>query len=309
MFLAAGLAAFASGKDLGGRGMHEDGLALGFELGFRGAEIGGLAGAWQPYLRRYIAYAREFPGDPLGIFDAIGLTAETDITAAFAGRGEETEHSLWLYMKLSFDRRLSGRTTLSFLMEKEIYELILTARERNRPNMTAVVEPGAMLARELGSGGAVFAAASAPIAYLDMFCIPGAGDPPARAGATWRDSRRACEIGLDFAVGWKSAFGLGIEATLKTTVAGRSPWDGDRGITGLKAKIAYERSRLFLGIDFRAERGAGAMVSPIISVSAGRFDIYAYLALAGIGPRGAGAASRPKAGAAAGLRWTVFSFD
>ncbi|MCL2600081.1 MAG: hypothetical protein FWD88_02740 [Treponema sp.] len=297
MLLTVGLAAFAHGGGGGGRGAHEDGLAVGFEWGYRDSDP--RLGGGHHYVRPYIAYGQRF------LDDTIGLIAEMDITTAFDDGG--TENSLYLNLEFSFDRRLSEDVTLTFILEKEFDDLMLSPRANDSPNMTAVIAPGARLSRVFYNGDTIFTEVSMPITYLDTW-----------GGVTMEASRRNNVFGFNFTFGWESAFGLNVEATLATTVAGRQNADGTwpahtagaaAGITNLELGFTYEVNRLFLGLDFDIKRGAngpaGLMITPMVSVNVGHFDIYAYWVFDHVRP-GWRPNNRLENSVSLGVRWTVF---
>jgi len=252
LILAAG---FATAEDLG--------LTAGLEFG-----LGNVGQAYdgdiEPYLMPMIIYETAF------LDGALDLYAELDYTIGFYDAYNEDDDkvvpmSLYFDFSLGYNLSLGSASTLSFILENEFDEIILSPTFKDSTNITGIFTPAVKFNQEFNFGD-LYAQIGVPITYVQY------------------EKDADALIGLDFTLGWSSTFGLGLEAIIYTLLA---PSD-DSDYLGLELTASYETGPFYfeLNAEFPKESDYGFTLTPEVDYSFGNFTVYAFFEFAGIGSDG-----------------------
>jgi len=230
------------------------GLTAGLEFG-----IGNVGKTNDVYLMPMIIYETAF-------FDgALDLSTELDYTFGF---GDELAQSLYFDFFLGYNLSLGSASTLSFILENEFDELEISPDSR----LTGIFTPAVKFNQGFDFGD-IYAQIGVPITYLDK------GD--------------TTTTGLDFTLGWGSAFGLGLEAVIYTMLA-----PGDADYVGLEATVSYETGPIYceINIYFPKEVKYGITITPEFDYALGSLTLYTFIEFAGIGVDGGEVSISPALG-------------
>ena len=211
---------------------------------------------------------------PMFIFDrsfmngALDLYAELDYTFGFEKEpnkdGDDVfPQSLYVDLLAGYNLGIGRASTLSFILENEFDEIIISPRSSDGNNITGIFTPAVKFTQGFGIGD-VYARVGAPITYIQ-------DNKDADLGA-----------GLDFTLGWNSRFGLWLEATMHMLLA---PSD-DTGYTGLDASAYFDTGLINIGADVTVPSEVsdlGLTVTPKVTVSLGSLSVYAKCEFAGLG--------------------------
>ena len=224
-----------------------------------------------PYIMPGIAYGTSF------LDGALDLYTELDYYIGLNKPNDEDKISQELYhdLFLGYNLSLTDSSTLSFLLENELDLIFAPEKE-----YYGIFRPGVCFNQNIESAGDFFAQIDLPIGYFD----------------DWGES--TTPVGLDFAVGWGSNFGLGLKAKMFFLLA---PSDYDTGYTGIDLTASFEKGPVFGQVQVRIAKDkdgtssfmdgsslkAGVAIIPSIQYS---FDmglsIYANCAVGSIGSTG-----------------------
>jgi len=269
LFVLALTAGFAAAEDDEGIG-----LSAGLEFG-----VGNVSkaddGDMNPYLMPMLIYENSFLDETLDVY------AELDYTFGFAKEpnddGDEVNpQSLYFDFSLAYNLGLGGASTLSFILENEFDEITISPQYRETNALTGIFTPAVKFNQELDIGD-LFAQIGAPITYIQY------------------DKDADTETGLDFTLGWNSAFGLGIEAKVCTLIV---PGD-DAGYQGIEAIISYETETIYIEVETiipRETGGDGVTVTPEFDYFFNNFTFYVKCECAGIGVDGGSISITPALG-------------
>ena len=266
LFMAAGLA-MADDEGIG--------LSVGLEFG-----IGNVNKAddneIEPYLKPMIIYGQSF------LDDALDISAELDYIFGFtkvpnSDGDEKFPQSLYFDLMAAYNLYLGSASTLSFSLENELDEFIISPRLEDSNNIIGTFTPAVKFTQELDFGD-LYAQISVPLTYVQP-------DKDADTG-----------LGLNFTVGWVSTFGLGLEAKILTSIL---PGD-DAGYAGLDMIISYEAGSIYADVEIIIPHQIsedGVSITPEFDYSLGNFTFYTNCEFAGIGVDGGSVRISPALGA------------
>ena len=253
LILAVG---FASAQELS--------LTVGMEYG-----IGNINRAYDddtyPYLMPMIIYENTFLDDTLDLY------AELDYTFGFTKTPNEDgkevlPQSLYFDFSLGYNLSLGSASTLTFILENEFDELIISPSFKDSNNLRGIFTPAVKYTHGFDFGD-LYAQTGVPVTYV-------------------QEVKDADIIaGFDFTVGWGSTFGLGLEATFYTQIAPRD----DAGYLGLEAIASYETDSFYFELDviFPSKISEeGLTITPEVDYAFGNFTFYTFIEFAGIGVNG-----------------------
>jgi len=261
---------FAAGEDH--EGDEGIGLSVGLEFG-----IGNVNKAndeeMNPYLMPMLIYENSFFDETLDVY------AEFDYTFGFTKEpnddGDEVNpQSMYIDLLIGYNLGLGDASTLSFILENEFDEIIISPRLNNGINLTGIFTPAVKFNHTLDFGD-LFAKIGVPITYYDI------------------DTDAA--IGLDFTLGWSSTFGLGIEAKICTLL---SPGD-DVGYNGFEPIISYKTEHIYIEVETIIPKkisNEGVTITPEFDYSFKNFTFYVKCEFAGIGTDGGDVSITPALG-------------
>jgi opacity protein-like surface antigen len=271
LFALAMLASFAAADDDYDKGI---GLSAGLEFG-----IGNINKAndveMSPYIMPMLIYENSFFDEALDIY------AEVDYTFGFTKEpdGDDADvypQSLYSDLMIGYNMGLGDTSTLSFILENEFDEIIISPKYKESNSLTGIFTPTIKFNQELDIGD-LFFKIGAPITYIQY------------------DKDADKIVGLDFTVGWNSSFGLGLEAKACTVIV---PSD-DAGYTGTEAIVSYETKPIYIEVKtiIPKEIGdEGVTVTPEFDYSVKNFTFYVKCEFAGIGISGGNAVISPALG-------------
>jgi hypothetical protein len=201
-----------------------------------------------PYLMPMLIYENSFLDDSLEFY------AELDYIFGFTkepnDEGNEVfPQSLYFDLMVGYNLGLGSASTLSFILENEFDEIIISPRFKESNALTGIFTPAVKFTQSFDFGD-LFAQVGVPITYVQY------------------DKDADTEVGIDSTLGWNSSFGLGIEIKVLTLIAPRDI----SGFNGLEALIGYEY--VFRNFTFYAKceftgigiKGEGMCVSPALGV-------------------------------------------
>jgi len=250
LVLAAG---FAAGQELG--------LTAGLEFGL--GNVGEANdGDIEPYIIPMLIYENAF------LDGALDLYAELDYTLGFATTENEDGDdvlpmSLYFDLYLGYNLSLGTASTLSFILENEFDEILLSPTYKESNNINGIFTPAVRFTQGFDFGD-LYATIGVPINYVQY------------------EKDADALIGLDFTLGWESSFGLGLEAIIKTMIA---PEDAT-GYYELEATISYETGPIYgeVNLIFPKEiKEEGITITPEFDYALGNLTLYTFIEFAGIG--------------------------
>ena len=240
-------------------GFGEEGVALGLEFSIDEVNEDGR----MPYLTGIAGFGHSFLGGDLNFY--------TELKYNFGfGHGHGHDHedhdhghdhhdhegspqSIYFNLMLGYKVGLGTESSLTFILQHEIDELVISPRSDESNNITGIFTSAINFNHEFDRGD-LYAQIDLPVAYIQE-------DKDADAG-----------IGLDFTLGWKSLLGLGLEATL---LASLSP---EAGLDGLQFAIGYEAEPLSFSVETLFPLSnfdhSGINIIPEISYRHGHFNFY-----------------------------------
>ena len=254
----------------------EEGIGLSFGLEF-GIDNINKANEEEmvPYLMPMIIYEQSFLDEDIDVYAELGYTfgfnkvPKTD--------GDKTfPQSLYLDLIFGYNLGLGSSSILSFIVENKFDEIIISPRLDESNNITGIFTPAVKFTQELGFGDP-YAQIGAPITYVQY------------------DKDADTEIGLDFTIGWKSTFGLGLEAKVLTLL---SPGD-DAGYAGLEAIISYKTGPFYFEVEAIIPQeisDEGVTLTPEFDYSLRRLTFYLSCEFTGIGVDDGGVSVSPALG-------------
>jgi len=223
------------------------GLSVGLEFG-----VGNVNKAndeeMYPYLMPMLIYENSFLDETLDIY------AEVDYIFGFTKEpnedGDEVNpQSIYVDLMIGYNLKLGGTSTLSFILENEFDEIIITPKYKEANVLTGIFTPAIKFNQEIKIGD-LFVKIGAPITYIQYY----------------KDADT--EVGLDFTLGWNSSFGLGLEAKVCTLIV---PSD-DAGYKGIEATISYDYSfknfTFYVKCEFAGigVEGDGVSITPALGI-------------------------------------------
>jgi hypothetical protein len=219
----------------------------------------------EPYLMPFIIYERALLDGALDIF------TELDYTFGFIKTldGENNEvypQTLYFDLLLAYNLGLGTASTLSFILENEIDVFTIVPRFKDGNNIPGIFTPAVNFSQGFDFGD-LYTRVGLPVTYI------------------LGDKNADTLVGLDFTLGFYSAFGLGLEAKALTQLA---PGEG-RGYLGLEALITFETGPVYFEVlaeipkDISEE---GVIITPEFDFSFGNFTFYTFCEFTGIGAGG-----------------------
>ncbi|WP_461246131.1 hypothetical protein [Treponema sp. R6D11] len=263
------LASFALAEDEEGIG-----LSVGLEFG-----IGNVNKAndeeMSPYLMPMLIYENSFLDDALDVY------AEVDYTFGFTKEpnedGDEVNpQSIYVDLMIGYNLGIGDASTLSFILENEFDEIIIAPKIEEGNALTGIFTPAIKFNQNFESGD-IYAKIGAPITYIQYY----------------KDADTA--VGLDFTLGWKSSFGLGLEAKVCTLIV---PSD-DAGYKGVEAIISFEKEPIYIEVETIIPKeiaNEGITVTPEFDYSFKSFTFYVKSEFALIGIDGGNVSISPALG-------------
>jgi len=250
------------------------GLSVGMEFGIGNVNKAN-DGERLPYLMPMLIYENSFFDDTLDIY------AELDYTFGFTkepnDNGDDVyPQSLYSDLMIGYNLSLSDTSTLSFILEHETDEIIISSKHEGVNTLTGIFTPAIKFNQELESGD-LFFKIGAPITYIQY------------------DKDADKTVGLDFTVGWNSSFGLGLEAKVCTLIVPRD----DAGYTGVETIISYEAEPIYIEVETIIPKeidNEGVTVTPEFDYSVKNFTFYVKCEFAGIGVSGGNVIISPALG-------------
>jgi len=227
-----------------------------------------------PYLMQVLTYDNSF-------FDgALDIYAEADYTAGLVKEPDEDVNWNSLYVDLfaGYNFSFGGASTLSFMLENEFEEIVFTPVYDGENAITGIVTPAVKFNQKFSFGG-IYAQIGLPVTYTQY-------NKDADV-TTW----------LDFKLGWKSNFGLGIYAKIYNQL---SP-DDNAGYLGLESIVSYGTGPVYFqvkllfphdfdGLDITPRYGDffnhGVIITPRFEYYFKSFTFYAKCKIANIGVDG-----------------------
>lgn len=240
------------------------GLTVGLEFG-----IGNINkandGEISPYLMPMLIYENTFLDETLDVY------AELDYTLGFTKEPNDdgkdvNPQSIYLDLMVDYNLSLGSASTLTFILENEFDEIIISPKFKDINALTGIFTPAVKFNHELDFGG-LSAKIGIPITYVQY------------------DKDADTALGLDITLGWNSNFGLGIETIFYTSLV---PVD-DSGYTGVEAIVSYETEPVYFEIDVFIPKeisDEGASITPEFDYSFQNFTFYINCEFAGIGING-----------------------
>jgi len=264
-------ASFAAANDDADEGI---GLSVGLEFG-----IGNINKAndeeMSPYLRPLIIYENSFFDDTLYVYGELyytfGFTKEPN------DDGDEVNpQSLYSDLILGYNLSLGEASTLSFILENEFDEIIISPTNKESNALTGIFTLAIKFNHEFDIGD-LFAKIGSPITYIQY------------------DKDADTSVGLDFTIGWNSTFGLGIEAKICTLMV---PGD-DAGYSGVETIITYETETIYIEVETiipKEINNEGIKVTPEFDYLFKNFTFYVKCEFIGIGTSGGNVIISPALG-------------
>jgi hypothetical protein len=223
------------------------GLSAGLEFGI--ANIGKANDEERlPYLMPMLIYENSF------LDDSLELYAELDYTFGFTREPNDDgkdvfPQSLYFDLALGYNLSLGNASVLSFILENEFDEIIISPRYAENNAITGIFTPAVKFTQGFDFGD-LFAQVGVPITYVQY------------------DKDADTEVGIDSTIGWNSTFGLGLEIKVLTLLVPSNV----SGFNGLEALVAYEY--IFRNFTFYAKceftgigiKGENVVVSPALGV-------------------------------------------
>jgi len=245
-------ASFAAAEDEG------IGLSAGLEFGIENINKANDE-EMNPYLMPMLIYENSFLDETLDVY------AELDYTLGFTKEpnddGDDVNpQSMYIDLMIGYNLSLGEASTLSFILENEFDEIIISPIYA----LTGIFTPAVKFNQKLGFGD-LFAQIGAPITYYD------------------KDADTT--IGLDFTLGWGSTFGLGIEVKILTLL---SPGDV-AGYNGFETIISYKIEPVYIEVETIIPKeisNEGVTITPEFDYSFKNFTFYVKCEFAGIGAEG-----------------------
>jgi len=243
-------AGFAAAEDEG------IGLTAGLELGISNITESN-DGDMGPYLMPMLIYEKSF------LDGALDLYAELDYTFGFAKDDGANPQSLYVDLMLGYNIGFGSASTLSIILENEFDEIKIAPKISGENSITGIFTPAVKFNQTLDIGD-LYAQIGAPITYMQY-------DKDADMG-----------IGLDFTVGWSSAFGLGLEYTASSLLAPSSA----SGYTSSEVIVSYDSEPIYFEVDAiipKEINNEGVTITPEFDYSFKKFTFYIKCEFAGIG--------------------------
>jgi hypothetical protein len=234
------------------------GISTGFETGIENINN---KDNWEPYIMPIIIFDQTYLDGALDVF------AELDYTFGFSKvldkKKEVYPQSLYFDLLFAYNQRLDGASTLSFIVENEFDEFIISPSIKN--NIKGILTPAVKFTQEFNFGD-IYGMVGSPVTYIDY------------------DKKADIKIGIDFTIGWYSTFGPGLEAKALTLLM---PGDG-RGYLGLEALATYETGPIYFEVlaEIPKEISGGVTITPEFEFNFGNITFYAYSKFAGLGGDG-----------------------
>jgi len=251
-------AVFAAADDEG------SGLSVGLEFGIVNVNNANDEEV-NPYLMPMLIYENSFLDETLNVY------AELDYTFGFTKEpnddgNEVYPKSLYFDLVLDYNLRFGDTSTLSFILENEFDELIISPQNKEINALTGIFTPAVKFNQKLDIGD-LFAQIGVPITYIQY------------------DKDAVTETGLDFTIGWNSDFGLGIEAKICTLLAPGNV----TGYKGIETIISYKAELLYIEIKTIIPKeisNEGVTVTPEFDCFFNNFIFYVKCEFANIGVDG-----------------------
>ena len=267
LFVLVLSASFAAAEDEG------IGLSAGLEFGIENVNKANDEDM-NLYLMPMLIYENSFLDETLDVY------AELDYKLGFTqvpnDDGDEVNpQSMYIDLMMGYKLCLGDASALSFILENEFDEIIISPRLNNEINLTGIFTPAVKFSHELDFGS-LYAQIGLPITYYDIEDVD-------------------ATTGLDFTLGWSSTFGLGIEAKICTLL---SPGDYV-GYSGFETTISYETESIYAKVETIIPKEIdieGVTITPEFDYSFKNFTFYIKCEFAGIGADGGSVSVTPALG-------------
>jgi hypothetical protein len=211
------------------------------------------------YLMPMLIYENSF------LDGALDLYAELDYTFGLTKEDDSNPQSLYVDLSAGYNLSIGEKSTLSFILENEFDEIIIAPKIEDGNALNGIFTPAVKFNQSLDIGD-LYAQIGAPINYIQYY----------------KDADMV--IGLDFTLGWTSAFGLGIEAKICSLL---SPSEA-AGYTGLDLTVSYEAESIYFEVEtiIPKETDEGITITPEFDYSLKNLTFYIKSEFAGIGTSG-----------------------
>lgn len=250
------------------------GLSVGLEFGVENVNKAD-SGEMNPYLMPMLIYENSFLDDTLDVYAELeytfGFTKEPD-----DNKDEVNPQSIYLDLIVGYNLSLGDASALSFILENEFDKLIISPRYNESNALTGIFTPAVKFNQKLDIGD-LYAQIGAPVTYSQY------------------DKDADTAIGLDFTIGWNSAFGLGIDAKFCTLLI---PGD-DAGYTGIETIVSYETELIYIEVETIIPKeisNDGVKVTPEFDYFFKNFTFYVKCEFTGIGANEGNAVISPAMG-------------
>jgi len=250
-------------------GLGDEGFSAGLEFGIDGVNEDDR----MPYLTAIASYGHSFLDNSLDVYSELNYTFGFGEGHHEHSPDEHNHHddnafsqSLYFNFMIGYNLRLGfdGESTLSFILQNEFDEFIISPRCEESNNITGIFTPAIRYNHELNTGD-IYTQLGFPVTYIQQ------------------EKNAGTEVGLDFTLGWDSLFGLELEATLSTLLA---PGD-DAGFDGLELIIGYEFEPFHFSVEtffpFSDFDDRGISILPQIDYNFKNFTFYINCLFAGVG--------------------------
>jgi hypothetical protein len=250
------------------------GLSAGLEFGIENVSKANNE-ELKPYLMPLLIYENSFLDDTLDLYAELNYTFGCSKEPNDDGN-KVFPQSVYLDLMMGYNLGMGSASTLSFILENEFDEIIISPRLDAENALTGIFTPSVKFNQNFNFGD-LFAQVGAPITYIQY------------------DKDADTAVGLDFTLGWNSAFGLGIEAKILTLLV---PGD-NAGYSGLETTISYENGPVYFEVEtiIPKEIGdEGITITPQFDYSFRAFTFYANCEFSAIGLNGGDVVISPALG-------------
>ena len=239
---------------------------LGFSVGVE-AGVGNVTEANNDgrsfYLMPMVIYDNALLDGALDIYAELDYTF--DYTSLLNDDSDGFPQSVYFDLMFGYNLGLGAASTLSFILENEFDEFIVSPKGNDGFDVTGIFTPAVKFTQGFGFGD-IYAKAGAPITYIQ------------------EDKDADMLIGLDFTLGLTTSFGLGLEAKVLNGVKPEFDF-----ITGFEATLSYESGPVYCevwaGIPKKISEG-GMIIVPEFDFSFSPFTFYVKCEFAGVGADG-----------------------
>jgi len=211
------------------------GISAGLEFGVSNVNEANGGDMW-PYIMPMLIYDNSFLDGGLDVY------AEADYTFGIIKEPDENVNwqSLYVDLMLGYNLSLGSASDLSFILENEFDEIVISPNYEGENSLTGIFTPAVKFKQGLDIGS-LSAKIGVPVTYVQYS----------------KDADTA--IWLDLTLGWKSNFGMGIQARICNLL---SPSD-NAGYLGLETIVSYETEPLYFQIKILIPKeNDGVIITP-----------------------------------------------